>query len=90
MEDKQARCECGKEFTITIGEQTFYASKKLNPPKRCADCRKRRKAERIAKVAEDERVEAVKKQHETSPFHPSNWKDVRREKGDIDEFMERV
>lgn len=35
--------DCGKEFTVTVSEQEFYASKELALPKRCADCRKARK-----------------------------------------------
>lgn len=37
--------DCGKEFVITVSEQEFYASKELALPKRCADCRKVRKAQ---------------------------------------------
>lgn len=55
MEDKRQKCVekgCTNEFTITVGEQTFYANKKdengnaFNPPKRCSDCRAKRKAQR--------------------------------------------
>lgn len=37
--------DCGKEFVVTVSEQEFYASKELVLPKRCADCRKARKAQ---------------------------------------------
>lgn len=46
LEDKKLTCkECNKEFTWSAGEQQFYADKGLqNPPGRCPDCRKQRKA----------------------------------------------
>ena len=37
-------CECGETFVWNIGEQRFYASKGLTPPKRCPACRRRRRA----------------------------------------------
>jgi len=37
--------DCGKPFTWTAGEQTFYAEKGLvNEPARCPECRAARKA----------------------------------------------
>jgi len=39
--------ECGQEFVFTAGEQMFYADKGLlNEPKRCPECRARRRQER--------------------------------------------
>lgn len=35
---------CGKEYMISKGEIGFYESKGLALPKRCAECRKARKA----------------------------------------------
>lgn len=48
LTDKTLVCaECGREFTFTIGEQEFYASRGLvNEPKRCPDCRSARRRER--------------------------------------------
>ncbi len=47
MADQQLTCrDCGNTFTFTEGEQEFYASKDLNPPQRCSDCRNARKAQR--------------------------------------------
>ena len=55
MTDKTMKCvenTCGKEFVLTAGEQEFYAKKRdengqpFNPPKRCPDCRFKRKQER--------------------------------------------
>ena len=55
MEEKTIKCiekDCPNSFVLTAGEQEFYASKKdengqpFNPPKRCAECRAKRKAQR--------------------------------------------
>jgi ribosomal protein S27E len=35
--------DCENTFVFSGGEQAFFASKALSPPKRCPDCRKRRK-----------------------------------------------
>lgn len=45
--------DCGNEFTITVSEQNFYESKGLSLPKRCAECRAKRKR------TSEERHEAV-------------------------------
>ena len=44
--DKTLICqECGKEFIWSAGEQEFYAEKGFtNEPKRCFECRGKRKA----------------------------------------------
>jgi len=34
---------CGKDFEWTEGEQQFYKDRGLDPPKRCKDCRVKRK-----------------------------------------------
>jgi CxxC-x17-CxxC domain-containing protein len=43
--DKTLQCtDCGAEFTFTVGEQEFFASKGFtNEPRRCTDCRRSRK-----------------------------------------------
>ncbi len=48
FQDKTLVCQdCGKEFTFTAGEQALYKEKGLtNEPKRCKECRDKRKAER--------------------------------------------
>ena len=48
LKDKTIICkDCKNEFVFTVGEQQFYAEKGFtNEPVRCADCRKKRKAER--------------------------------------------
>lgn len=46
--DKTLVCQdCGNEFIFTAGEQAFYKEKGLeNEPKRCKECRDKRKAAR--------------------------------------------
>lgn len=48
MEDKTIKCvDCGEDFAFTVREQEFYKEKGFNnEPKRCPDCRKKRKSER--------------------------------------------
>ena len=45
--DKTLTCrDCGQEFTFTVGEQEFYASRGLmNEPGRCPECRAARRRE---------------------------------------------
>lgn len=47
FQDKQLTCiDCGNPFTFTASEQQFYADKGFtNEPKRCPDCRKKKKAQ---------------------------------------------
>lgn len=48
MEKVSVQCkDCGKEFEITEGEKNFYLSKNLSLPKRCKDCRQKRKEEKL-------------------------------------------
>ena len=44
-QDKQIQCvECGNNFTFTAREQEFFASKGYaNEPKRCLNCRQKRR-----------------------------------------------
>lgn len=39
-------CDCGAEFTITEGEVEFYSSKGMQLPRRCKECRAKRKAQK--------------------------------------------
>lgn len=49
MADQELTCEdCSSTFAFTDGEQEFYATKNLSAPKRCKDCRSKRKNERNA------------------------------------------
>lgn len=45
FEDKTIVCkDCGKEFIFSAGEQAFFKEKGLdNEPKRCKECRNKRK-----------------------------------------------
>lgn len=44
MPDKAIKCvECSNDFTFTDGEQAFYESKGFHVPKRCQDCRKKKR-----------------------------------------------
>ena len=56
FEDKKLVCQdCGKEFIFTAGEQAFYKEKGLdNEPKRCKECRDKRKAARSNKEFKQE------------------------------------
>lgn len=35
--------DCGRTFVITASEQSFFYSKHLSTPKRCPECRQRRR-----------------------------------------------
>ena len=53
MEDKIIKCKiCGNEFTWSEAEIQFYQDRKLVEPKRCPDCRTKRKSDKdtIAKL----------------------------------------
>ena len=44
-ENQKLKCQnCGQEFVFTAGEQKFYQDKGFEPPKRCPECRKKRKS----------------------------------------------
>ena len=49
--DKTIKClDCGTEFVFTARDQEFYAEKGFtNEPKRCKECRAKRKAEKANK-----------------------------------------
>jgi hypothetical protein len=47
MEDKQIQCaDCGRSFTLTVGEQEFFQQRGMSEPKRCKECREARRAGR--------------------------------------------
>ncbi len=50
MADKTLKCkDCGTDFIFTEGEQEFYKEKGFeNEPQRCFECRRARKAQRMA------------------------------------------
>ena len=44
-QEKKIICrDCGKEFTLTVGEQNFYEEKGFAEPVRCKECREAKKA----------------------------------------------
>ncbi len=44
MRDQIIDCvECGRQFVWTYGEQRYYRERGLSPPKRCENCRARRR-----------------------------------------------
>ena len=44
LRDREIICvNCGKAFTWNREEQAFYINKGLYPPKRCKECRMKRK-----------------------------------------------
>lgn len=59
MSDKTFKCVetvCGNaEFVVTKSEQEFFEKKKLSLPKRCPDCRERRRKEKEAQGGNGER-----------------------------------
>jgi len=51
FEDEQLICvDCGNTFIWTRGERYYYASKGLAPPKRCPQCRLKRKLTLLPEV----------------------------------------
>ena len=54
--DKTIKCvDCGTEFTFTARDQEFYHEKGFtNEPKRCKQCREKKKAERNSKFENKE------------------------------------
>jgi hypothetical protein len=36
-------CDCGAGFILTAGERQFYFDRHLNLPKRCPECRRKRR-----------------------------------------------
>ncbi|MBN1485471.1 MAG: zinc-ribbon domain containing protein [Chloroflexia bacterium] len=77
FEDMVLRCiDCGAEFVFTAGEQSFYSEKGLlNEPRRCPDCRDRRRQEREQGV-EYPIICAECGQEATVPFVPSEDRPV--------------
>ncbi len=45
LKNKPIYCiDCGARFIFTADEQRYYLSKSLSEPKRCPECRRRRRA----------------------------------------------
>lgn len=41
--------DCGEDFEFTIGEKKFYKEKGFSPPRRCKNCRYKRRVEKQRK-----------------------------------------
>ena len=53
MNDLTIKCrDCGKDFVVNAGEQKWLKEKGLLMPKRCRDCRVKKRAEYYAKENE--------------------------------------
>lgn len=78
FEDKTLTCEdCGAEFTFTGSEQEFYKERGFeNEPKRCPDCRAKRKDERRSQRVETPIVCSQCGKEDTVPFVPSAGRPV--------------
>ena len=46
-------CECAHDFLFSVGEQEYYASKGLSTPRRCPECRLRRRLSLAPEVRHD-------------------------------------
>lgn len=53
--------DCGKDFTLSAGEQKFYEEKGLSHPIRCKDCRLKRKTSFGKKEETVEKISPSKK-----------------------------
>ena len=77
-QDEKLVCEdCGMEFIFTVGEQEFYAEKGLvNKPKRCPDCRKKRRQNNRRSRKMYDAVCAKCGVQTQVPFNPTQGRDV--------------
>ena len=57
METKNLTCKiCGVEFEWSEDEQVFYSDRKLVEPKRCPDCRAKRKSDKETIARLEQRI----------------------------------
>jgi len=60
MESKILKCKiCGSAFEWSADEQAFYADRKLVEPKRCQNCRTKRKTDRDTIVRLENKVKEL-------------------------------
>ncbi len=78
FEDKTLTCEdCGAEFVWTASEQEFYQEKGFdNAPKRCSDCRAKRKTDRRSQRVETPITCSECGKEDTVPFVPTEGRPV--------------
>lgn len=78
--DKRLVCkECSAEFVFTAGDQAFYASMDYVEPKRCRECRQKRRAAGTRPAIERGMVETKCSECEqtvTVPFRPKQDRPV--------------
>lgn len=76
--DKTLTCsDCSAEFTFTAAEQEFYQERGFdNEPKRCPDCRQKRKTERQSQKVETPITCGQCGKEDTVPFVPSAGRPV--------------
>lgn len=76
--DKTLTCsDCGASFTFTSAEQAFYKERGFdNEPKRCPDCRAKRKDERRGSRVETSITCSECGKEDTVPFVPTAGKPV--------------
>lgn len=54
--DKNIICICGEPFIFTVGEQRFYKERSYEEPKRCPDCRLKRRQQREEQQRREEEI----------------------------------
>jgi hypothetical protein len=51
LTDQIIKCvDCGGNFVLTSGEIQFFQDRKLNLPKRCSECRRKRREGRASEL----------------------------------------
>jgi len=54
VENKTLVCvDCGAPFVFSVGEQRYFLSKGLSIPKRCPNCRHKRRQTLVPEVSHD-------------------------------------
>ena len=54
LKNKNLRCvDCRMDFVFTVGEQRYFFSKGLSIPKRCPNCRQKRRETLVPEVSHD-------------------------------------
>lgn len=74
-----AKCkDCGKEFIITVEEQRKYKSLGFELPKRCHECRKKRKEARKVMEAEAKERQVIKDREERQKRWEKDEKEIEQ------------